>query len=180
MSSNCFGVLLDGGTGSCGKSLGETHVLPTVPTNDCNNHSVVRAVPTCGVAGEQFGCSEVDTASPDKSGQTGGPRVKKNAAKNSRRKGRRPKRSTKVLNDVPCTGKDQPAVRTGNDLLEMCDLKPFVRGIDKGQYEEVFLCSLKLQGDVDEQRCNFTHRTAHGSHGEGDKHSNVDLANSVL
>lgn len=140
MSSNCFGVLLDGGTGSCGMSLGETHVLPTVPTNNCNNHSVVRAVPTCGVAGEQSGCSEVDTASPDKSGQTGGPRVKKNAATNSRRRSRKTKRSTKVLNAVQCTDSDQVALRTGADLLEMCDLKPFARGIAKGQYEEVFLC----------------------------------------
>ena len=62
----------------------------------------------------------------------------------------------------------------------MCDLKPFVRGIEKGQYEEVFVCALKQQHSDDEQQCRFTHRTAHGNHGEGDKHSNVDLANSVL
>ena len=63
----------------------------------------------------------------------------------------------------------------------MCELKPFARGIAKGQYEEVFLCALKcVEQDGEKQKLNFTHRSAHGTHGEGDKHSNQKLSDSIL
>lgn len=62
--------------------------------------------------------------------------------------------------------------------IEQCGIKSFCRGLQRQQYEEVFLCRLD-QVDAN-QYLNFTHRTAHGTHGEGDVVSNKELAEKLL
>ena len=49
-------------------------------------------------------------------------------------------------------------------------LRQFKRDLKHGGFAEVFFCNSRLQGDAEaEQQLAFTHRTAHGSWGEGDR-----------
>ncbi len=53
--------------------------------------------------------------------------------------------------------------------MELCSLKAFKKGLKGNKYQEAFFCFQRALSNGCDDVCYFTHRTAHGTWGSGDK-----------
>ena len=66
-------------------------------------------------------------------------------------------------------------------VINVVSAKQFRKGIKKGQYAEAFVAYIQDENkNKNFGELNFTHRTAHGTQGQGDKTSLSKLASSTL